>query len=143
MKKISLLSFLFALSFGVIKAEDTGLAKMSFEKTTIDLGQIKAGNRQTVDFCFTSESKTPLVISKVTTSCGCVASEYPKEPIKKGDKGCITLVLDVKGTGAEKSYLYKTGTVFANVEGEKQVLSVRAEVINKPEAEQAEETVAE
>ena len=45
-------------------------------------------------FTIINEGKTPLVITKVTTSCGCTTPEYPKEPIAPGKTGELKVTYD-------------------------------------------------
>lgn len=38
----------------------------------------------------------PLVLEKVDVSCGCMKPSYTKYPIKKGEKGCINVIVNTK-----------------------------------------------
>ena len=129
--KLSLFLPIFFFSFAIYAQQE--FARIEFDQTMVDLGEIKGGTKQTVRFSLENKSKVPLIISNVTTSCGCVASDYTKDPIKKGEEGYVELVIDVKALSEKKEhYLYKTATVFANIESEKEVLSVRGKIVNSP-----------
>jgi len=62
---------------------------MKFEKDIRDFGKIKTGDKVSADFKFTNTGKSPLIITDGTASCGCTRPEWPKTPIKPGDKGII------------------------------------------------------
>lgn len=50
-----------------------------------------------VDFRFANRGAQPLVITRVVTSCGCLATDWPREPIPAGGKGTIRAVFKPKG----------------------------------------------
>lgn len=54
----------------------------------------------------------PLVISKVETTCGCTAVEYPKYPIVPGDTA--TLKIEYDGKGKSPGMFTKDITIFSN-----------------------------
>lgn len=62
---------------------------MTFEKTTIDYGNVQAGTDGHRVFTFENTGDKPLIISKVSTSCGCTVPEWSKNPILPGKKGSI------------------------------------------------------
>ena len=57
-------------------------APIAFETLIIDFGDIQKTDKpvETV-FRFKNTGKEPIVLSKVTTSCGCTAPEWTKEPV--------------------------------------------------------------
>jgi hypothetical protein len=67
----NLLTFLFiGLLSMAINAQDK-IAKIEFKDTTIDYGTIEKGADGLRVFEFTNTGDAPLIISKVTASCGC------------------------------------------------------------------------
>lgn len=73
-------------------------AKMCFLKQTIDLGEFvcKEDSIVKINFIFSNEGNTPLVVYKAVASCGCVKPKWPKNPIKKGEKSIICIEFDTK-----------------------------------------------
>jgi hypothetical protein len=63
--------------------------KMEFEYTEVDFGQHKEGEILDTIFVFTNTGDAPLIISKVRSSCGCTIPDWPKEPVKPGQKDTI------------------------------------------------------
>lgn len=96
MKKF--LTFLFVATFGVIAyAQET--AEITFTADEIDYGTVKAGSDGVRVFEFTNTGKAPLVISNVSSSCGCTVPSWTKEPVAPGAKGEIKVKYDTKRVG--------------------------------------------
>ena len=77
MKKIvfAALSLLFSVS--LIHAQ-----QISFEKKTHDFGTFpEETGKITYEFVFTNTGDAPLVLNKVSASCGCTTPEWTKEPV--------------------------------------------------------------
>jgi len=64
--------------------------KIIFNETEHDFGAI--GEKDGVagfEFIFTNNSKAPVVVTKVLTSCGCTTPIWTKEPVEPGKQGKI------------------------------------------------------
>ncbi len=107
---------------------DTGvLAKMpaiSFVDTLHDFGAIREGEQVLYEFRFTNSGKAPLLVAGTQTSCGCTASDYPKEPIAPGGSASIKVKFDSKGKSGLQD---KAVTVSTNAPYTPQ-LHIKAEV---------------
>lgn len=98
MKKIGLLALLifFGAAFGM--AAEKNKAKISFETTVHDFGNIKeAGGPVTYEFKFTNIGKAPLKITSARAECGCTKPEYPKKEIAPGETGIIKVTYNPLG----------------------------------------------
>ena len=83
--------------------------KITWVKDSYDFGEIPQGKPVTVDFSFTNNGDAPLLISEVVPSCGCTASDYPKEPIPAGKSSTIKITYNANAMGAfSKSITVKT-----------------------------------
>jgi len=51
----------------------------------------------TYTYEFTNSGNQPLVISDIKVECPCTKFEFPKEPIRPGEKGQIKMSFDTKG----------------------------------------------
>lgn len=77
---------------------------MTFETKIHDFGTIKeAEGPVTYTFEFTNTGDEPLVIVNVNASCGCTRPEYPKAPVKPGQKGKIKVTFNPTGRPGEFS----------------------------------------
>ncbi len=83
---------------------------ITFEKTTLDYGTVKANSDGNRVFTFTNTGDKPLIISNVQPGCGCTASDWTKEPILPGKKGEIKVHYNTASIAPFK----KTIDVFSN-----------------------------
>jgi hypothetical protein len=90
-----LLAFLILpLSFFGIEAQTN---VMKFDKQVHNFGKfVESVNPSTVLFQFVNDSKVPLVISEVVSSCGCTVPERSSDTIKPMGKGYIKVSYDSK-----------------------------------------------
>ena len=82
----------------------------------------------TATFTVKNDGDKPLVISNVTTSCGCTVADWTKEPIAPGATGVITSVFDAKALGR----FNKSVGVYCNASNRPIYLAVRGEVTADP-----------
>jgi hypothetical protein len=108
------------------KADPDKLPKIEFEKDFHDFGKIIQGEKVTFGFKFKNTGKSLLLISSVSTSCGCTVSDYPKEPIQPGESGKIDVSFDSEGKRGPQN---KTVTVFANTQPNSTLLRIQTMVM--------------
>ncbi|HOW32270.1 MAG TPA: DUF1573 domain-containing protein [Bacteroidales bacterium] len=108
------------------KTDPDALPVITFDKDFHDFGKLTSGEKVTYAFKFTNTGKGLLLISKVSTSCGCTVSEYPKEPIKPGQGGTIDVSFDSEGRMGLQN---KTITVFSNTQPPTNLLRIQASVV--------------
>ena len=130
MKKLIAVVFICLVSFGALAQEK--IAKIKFDKTTIDYGTIVKGSDGTKTFEFTNTGDAPLIISKVNSSCGCTVPKKPEKPIMPGERGEIQVKYDTKRVMP----IRKTITVLSNADTPTVALKIKGNVIN-PEAKNA------
>lgn len=94
-----------------------GTAQISFETTTHDFGSFpESSPKVTCTFKFKNTGDGPLVIHQAIASCGCTVPQYPKEPIKPGESGQITVTYN--GAGKFPGHFRKTITLRTNSQNE-------------------------
>ena len=109
---------MFLVSYVFVNAQDYALnstkvlngASIQWEQEVINLGTIEKGTTTTTKFEFTNNGTQSLVIERVRTSCGCTASEYPKQPILPGQTASILVSYNAKSVGS----FDKSVTVYSN-----------------------------
>lgn len=79
---------------------------------------------------FVNTGDEPLVISKVKSSCGCTAAEYPRTPIAPGDTSAVELRYSSRDIPGE---FEKNVWVYTNGDPSKTLLTVKGLVIGSPE----------
>lgn len=122
MKKALLILFAGLLAFTVHAQEKT--AKIEFKSETVDYGEIDKGSDGVRVFEFTNTGEAPLIISKVSSSCGCTIPKKPEAPILPGATGEIQVKYDTNRVGP----IRKAITVISNADTPTKVLKIKGEV---------------
>ncbi|MBB3124610.1 MULTISPECIES: DUF1573 domain-containing protein [Mesoflavibacter] len=124
MKKLMTLLFVGLISLTVNAQEK--VAKIEFKETTIDYGTIEKGANGLRTFEFTNTGDAPLIISKVSSSCGCTVPKKPEKPIMPGEKGEIEVKYDTNRVMP----IRKTITVLSNADTPTVSLKIKGNVID-------------
>lgn len=79
-------------------------------KSVHDFGVIKEkAGKVTHVFQIKNAGKSPLAIIEVTTSCGCTATQWTKQPIAPGKTGDVSVTFDPEGRPGK---FVKSATVY-------------------------------
>jgi hypothetical protein len=89
------LIFAFSVDAQTAKAQPKPKKKveMTFDKELIHLGKVKRGDSRKFDFVFTNTGIDPIEID-IISSCDCTTLDWPRKPIKPGQKGIINVTFD-------------------------------------------------
>jgi hypothetical protein len=109
--------------------ELANLTTMSFDRRNHDYGKVTEDSDNTTTFRVTNTGKKPLVIEKVSASCGCTTPSKPEKPIQPGKSDEITVVFHPKVN--QLGQQNKTVTVIANTDPKMEVLNISAMVVKK------------
>ena len=120
-KLIAVAIFVFA-GFAV-QAQET--AKIEFKSEVIDYGEIQKGSDGIRVFEFTNTGSAALVITDVTSSCGCTIPEKPESPVAPGESGQIKVKYDTSIVGP----IRKTITVYSNAEEPAKSIKIKGKVL--------------
>lgn len=115
------------------KPNTANLAVMSFKTDEHDFGKVHEGETVSYGFAFKNTGKGDLVISGVSSSCGCTVSDYPKDAIKPGEEKTVTVSFKTEG---KRGFQQKTVTVMANTIPNTKVLTIKAQVLSTGDTEQ-------
>ena len=128
MKKIFLTTLFLVSSILIVLAQ--GTAEITFDKTTHNFGTFSENSpKVTCIFQFKNTGDGPLVIHQAIASCGCTVPRYPKEPLKPGESGEITVTYD--GTGKFPGHFRKTITIRTNGKKEISRLYIEGDMMPK------------
>lgn len=122
-KLIAIALFIFAGT--AVQAQDQ-VAKIEFKSEVIDYGEIQKGADGVRVFEFTNTGNVPLVITDVTSSCGCTIPEKPKDPILPGKTGEIKVKYDTNRVGP----IRKTITVYSNASEPAKSIKIKGTVLD-------------
>jgi len=122
MKNLTFLLLSLIISFSSLAQEKP---KFKFETETINYGAIKKGSDRVRFFEFTNIGESPLIISKITASCGCTIPKKPENEILPGEKGQIEVSYDTNRLGE----FTKSITIYSNAESSRKVLRIKGVVL--------------
>ena len=129
MKKILLIVCVVFYSSIVLSQEK--LAEISFKETIIDYGIIENGEDGKRTFEFKNTGNSPLIFTRIMSSCGCTIPKKPEKPVQPGESGIIEVEYDTKRTGL----FQKAITVNSNAKTSNIILRIKGEVLPEPEEE--------
>ncbi|KJD35785.1 hypothetical protein PW52_08605 [Tamlana sedimentorum] len=115
---------------GLFSLAVSAQAKIEFKTETIDYGTIEKGADGVRVFEFTNTGNEPLVITKVSSSCGCTIPKKPKDPILPGKTGEIEVKYDTNRVNP----IRKTITVQSNAETPTIALKIKGLVVDSSKA---------
>ena len=133
MKKILLIVCVVFYSSIVLSQEK--LAEISFKETIIDYGIIENGEDGKRTFEFKNTGNSPLIFTRIMSSCGCTIPKKPEKPVQPGESGIIEVEYDTKRTGL----FQKAITVNSNAKTSNIILRIKGEVLPELEEEAEEE----
>ena len=124
MKKIGFILLFTVLMSGIVFAQNK--PAMEFEKTEHNFGTIKEEmGAVTSMFEFKNTGKSPLIIQRVASSCGCTTPSYTREPILPGKEGVVSAQYS---TVRRPGTFNKTIRVYTNVPDTVYVLTIKGNV---------------
>ncbi|AXP79858.1 hypothetical protein CJ739_762 [Mariniflexile rhizosphaerae] len=134
MKKLFTVLFIGLVSLAINAQEK--VAKIEFKSDTIDYGTIEKGSNGVRVFEFTNTGNAPLIISNVTSSCGCTIPKKPDAPILPGKTGEIEVKYDTNRVNP----IRKTITVISNADTPTVALKIKGEVVDTKSGSVLEKT---
>lgn len=99
-------------------------ARIEFEKTNHDYGELDFGSEGICEFKYTNTGKEPLVLTNVKSSCGCTIPEWPKEPLRKDESASIKVRYDTHRVGT----FTKSITVYSNASNSPKRIFIKGRV---------------
>jgi len=72
-------------------------ARITFEEESHDFGDITQGDKIEYVYAFENTGTEPLILSNVLTTCGCTATDWPRDPIAPGKSGEINVTFNSSG----------------------------------------------
>lgn len=113
-----ILSTLFIFSCATAMAQTEGAVELkspgpyiTFAEESHDFGDIEQGDQVEYTFEFENTGDEPIILANVLTTCGCTATNWPKEPIAPGTKSTITAKFNSAGKVGRQN---KVITVMSN-----------------------------
>ena len=92
-------------------AQKLSAPKAKLNEESFNFGTITPGQPVAHDFTLKNEGKDPLIIRKITTTCGCTASKPDKYEIASGESTILKCTFDSRGKTGKQ---FQTVTVVVN-----------------------------
>ena len=144
MKKLFILAVSMSLAMSAATAQTTATDKsaqttkattagpvITFSEKSHDFGKINQGDVVEYTFKFKNTGNQPLIIEGVDVTCGCTATDWPKEPIAPGKSSAITAKFNSAGKMGQQN---KVITVRSNASNNPAQVSIISDVQEKPAA---------
>jgi hypothetical protein len=100
---------------------------LRFDSERYNFGKVAQGDMVKYTFSFTNEGGHDLVISSVSASCGCTATNWTHEAVKPGARGEIEISFNTAGKMGPQE---KSVSVVANTEPAMKVVYLTGEVVS-------------
>lgn len=107
------------------KSDQSILPVFQFEETEHNFGKILEGETVAYNFKFKNIGKSDMIITEVSTSCGCTVPSFSKTPIPPGKEGVIRIAFNSQG---RRGFQSKNILVVANTQPNTTVLHIKAQV---------------
>ncbi|MBO4740862.1 MAG: DUF1573 domain-containing protein [Bacteroidales bacterium] len=107
--------------------KDAKMPIIKFEKEQHDFGRLSTGEVVSYSFKFTNTGNADLIVKECTATCGCTVADYPKNNVKPGEKGFITVTFN---SANKRGQQMQTVTVGTNAQPSRYILKIIAQVEN-------------
>lgn len=115
-----------SLSLVAQDAEKASGPVITFSEETFDFGDIKQGDKVEHTFDFKNTGTEPLILSNVLTTCGCTATDWPRDPVAPGKGGSITVKFNSAGKMGKQN---KVVTVVSNASNAQERVKIITNVL--------------
>ncbi len=129
MRKLLIIStLLISLAFTSCSSDsgNSEQTEIEFDKTNFDFGKLPHKADAKVEFFFENKGTNPLIITNVTSSCGCTVPDYPKEALQPGQRASIKVKYDSNRVGV----FHKSVKVFCNAANSPVKLEIGGEILS-------------
>ena len=107
--------------------KDAKIPIIKFDKMQHDFGRLSKGEMVSYSFRFTNTVKANLLVKECTATCGCTVADFPKNEIKPGEQGFITVSFNSANKHGQQ---IQTVTVGTNAQPSRYILKITAQVEN-------------
>ena len=126
-----LLSIAVMAQTGTEKAAKNG-PKITFQETEYNFGDIQQGEKVEHVFTFENTGNEALILSNVMTTCGCTATDWPRDPIAPGKTADIKVVFNSAGKMGRQN---KVVTIVSNAVNSQERVSLVGNILPRKDSE--------
>jgi len=93
---------------------------------TINFGRVREGETIVREFRIrNADDNKAMVITRIDLSCGCLAVDYPRQPLRPDEEGKMQVSLDTRGLGG---WIFKTAIMQTSLAARPYVFYITAEI---------------
>lgn len=129
MDRFSKILFILAISSFAFISQAIAQPQIEFQESNHNFGEVVEGDQAVHEFTFTNSGDQPLVISRVSASCGCTTPFWTKEPVMPGKTGVIKASYNSQGRPGN---FRKSITIVSNASTPSSVVFIQGNVIKRP-----------
>lgn len=118
---------LFAVAFVFSQNAATEIA---FKDSKQNFGFVREGEQVVMEFVFENKGNQPVLFVDYKVACSCTKVEFPKQPVKPGEKGVVVVKFDTKGKFDRQD---RTVQLFSNATGSPHSVRFKGVVLKKKE----------
>jgi hypothetical protein len=101
---------------------------IEFADAEYDFGDISQGDKVKHTFDFKNSGTEPLILSNVLVTCGCTATDWPKQPIMPGESKELTVSFDSTGKVGRQN---KVITIVSNASNSQERVKIVTNILPK------------
>lgn len=101
---------------------------IEFTDAEHDFGDISQGDKVQHTFAFKNSGTEPLILSNVLVTCGCTATDWPKQPIMPGENKELTVSFDSTGKVGRQN---KVITIVSNATNSQERVKIVTNILPK------------
>lgn len=105
--------------------KDAKMPIIKFDKEQHDFGRLSKGEVVSYSFKFTNTGNADLIVKECNATCGCTVADFPKNNIKPGESGFITVTFNSANKHGQQ---IQTVTVGTNAQPARYILKIIAQV---------------
>jgi hypothetical protein len=109
------------------KASQNG-PRITFKTSEYDFGDIHQGEKAEYTFAFENTGNEPLILSNVMTTCGCTATDWPRDPVAPGEAGQLKVMFNSAGKMGRQT---KVVTIVSNAVNSQERVKMIGNVLPK------------
>ena len=106
-----------------------GQAVLLFDTLVHDFGTILEGEKVVCYFDYVNSGSADLILSSVTSTCGCTTPDWSGEPLKPGGQETLKVIFDSSGRSGLQ---IKSVNVRSNSENQHVLLTIKADIVGNP-----------
>ncbi len=140
-----LLFFWIASLLCVMQAEakeqkPTGDALLLLHEKSHNFGDVeRRGGDLVYEFTFKNGGTTPLVLTRVVTSCSCLKGHFQRKPVPAGGEGVIRIVYEPQKS--EPGVFNKVIQIYSNSREGREVITVQGNALDHPKVKVKNEKI--